>query len=204
MQLKLINLIRVMIVGFIMDGNRRFARQHNQPIIQGHARGASTGSNILEWWIKYLPTSANSTEPPNLPKYLTCWAFSSENFSRTSEEKEGLFRLMEAEFKSLVYTSLVHLFRIRVCVIGGEQEIKQLPIELQTTIELLESSTREYDNLFLLLAVGYGGRREIVESVQKVLKAGKTLDEESINSETYCARLGVPSVDMIVRTSEKR
>jgi undecaprenyl diphosphate synthase len=113
-----------------MDGNRRYARQHNKPVLQGHAHGAATGSNILEWWLKYLPNTIN-TLSPNRPKYLTCWAFSAENFARPQEEKEGLFRIMEAEFKSLAFTSLVHLFRIRVCVIGGEKEMKQLPIELR-------------------------------------------------------------------------
>jgi undecaprenyl diphosphate synthase len=111
---------------------------------------------------------------------------------------------MKAEFKSLAFSTLVHLFRIRVCIIGGEKEIKQLPSELRDTIRILEETTREHDNLVLLLAVGYGGRREIVESVERTLKAGKPVNEETIGGETYCARLGFPRVDLIIRTSEKR
>jgi tritrans,polycis-undecaprenyl-diphosphate synthase [geranylgeranyl-diphosphate specific] len=148
-----------------MDGNRRFARQQNKPIIHGHAQGAATGSNVLEWWLKYLPNTVN-TASSSYPRYLTCWAFSSENFSRSEEEREGLFRLMEAEFKFLAFTSLVHLFRIRICVIGGEREFGQLPLELRTTIAMLEESTHEYNNLVLLLAVGY----EVEEKSSRALK----------------------------------
>jgi len=190
-------------VGFIMDGNRRFARRQNKPVLEGHAKGAATGYKVLEWWLKYVPKSEDA-HVPSYPKCLTYWAFSSENFSRTAEEKAGLFRLMEVEFKTLAYTSLVHLFGIRVCVIGGEREMEQLPDGLRNAIQVLESSTRNYDNLVLLLAVGYGGKREIIESVEKVIAAGKPLNEDSIGAETYCASVGVPSVDMIIRTSEKR
>jgi len=185
-------------VGFVMDGNRRYARQLNQPILEGHAKGAATASSILEWWLKSLP---NSSSTQKHPKYLTLWAFSSENFSRSTEEKEGLFRMMAAEFKSLAFTSLVHLFRIRVRIIG---ETGQLPGELKEMITMLEETTSGYGNLFLQIAVGYGGRMEIVESVKRTVSKGEDVTEENIGRETYCARISVPSVDLIVRTSERR
>ena len=186
-------------VGIIMDGNRRFARQLDQPVVYGHAKGAVTGSNVLEWWLRYVPHSTAGR-----PKYLTCWAFSSENFSRPKEETQALFQLMESEFKSLAFTSIIHLFRIRVCVIGGDAELARLPTELRKTIKLLEDVTHGYDDLMLMLAVGYGGRREIVDSVQGLVSRGEEVNERSIGSKTYCARLGVPPVDMILRTSERR
>ena len=81
-----------------MDGNRRYARQLNQPVLEGHAKGATTASSILEWWLKSL---SNSSPAQKYPKYLTLWAFSSENYARPTEEKEGLFRMMTAEFKCI-------------------------------------------------------------------------------------------------------
>ena len=189
-----------------MDGNRRFARQLDQPVLYGHAKGAVTGSNVLEWWLRYVvPHSSTTTTACRAsPKYLTCWAFSSENFSRPKEETQALFRIMESEFKSLAFTSVIHLFRIRVCVIGGDAELARLPMELRKTIELLEDLTSGYDELVLMLAVGYGGRREIVDSVRRLVCRGEEVSERSIGREMYCARLGVPPVDMIIRTSERR
>ena len=181
-----------------MDGNRRYARQLNQPVLEGHAKGAATTSSILEWWLKSLP---NSFPTQKYPKYLTVWAFSSENFSRSTEEKEGLFIMMAAEFKSLAFTSLVHLFRIRARIIG---ETAKLPRELKETVVMLEETTSEYENLFVQIAVGYGGRIEIVESVKRIVRKGRDVTEENIGRETYCARVGVPSVNLIVRTSERR
>ena len=181
-----------------MDGNRRYARQLNQPVLEGHAKGATTASSILEWWLKSLH---NASPTQSGPKYLTLWAFSSENFSRSTDEKDGLFRMMAAEFKSLAFTSLVHLFRIRVRIIG---ETGKLPSKLKETIAMLEETTSGYDNLFVQIAVGYGGRMEIVESVKRIVSQGEDVTEDTIGRETYCARIGVPSVDLIVRTSEKR
>jgi undecaprenyl diphosphate synthase len=182
-----------------MDGNRRYARQLGQPIIHGHTKGAETASNVLKWWLRFLPNT-----PLNAPQYLTVWAFSSDNFKRSQEELNGLFTLMAAEFKSLAFTSLVHLFRIRVRVIGDRSG---LPVELVETIDMLEELTSGYGcdgGLYLQVAVGYGGRDEIVRSVKRVMEKGGEMDEKSIAKETECGRIDVPGVELIVRTSERR
>ncbi|KAF8147785.1 hypothetical protein K438DRAFT_1867311 [Mycena galopus ATCC 62051] len=163
-------------IGIIMDGNRRYARQLGEHVLVGHAKGAATASKVLEWWIKYLPHTVNYASPMQ-PKYLTCWAFSSENFERPEEERDGLFAMMAAEFKSLAFTSLVHLFRVR--------EI-----------------TSSYDGLFLQIAVGYGGRQEVVSAVQNLVAQGKEITEQNIGMETYCAQRAIPPVNLIIRTSE--
>ncbi|KDR79577.1 hypothetical protein GALMADRAFT_1245155 [Galerina marginata CBS 339.88] len=184
-----------------MDGNRRYARNLGQPVIVGHQRGAKTAGNILEWWLRFMPNTATYSHPGPGPKYVTVWAFSAENFKRSREELEGLFCLMTAEFKSLAFTSIVHLFQIRVRVIGNKEG---LPRELLDSIELLEDSTAMYSRLFLQVAVGYGGRDEIVRSVRKVLASGGEVTEDSISEATFCAQVGVPPVELIVRTSERR
>lgn len=184
-----------------MDGNRRFARARGTAVINGHIKGVETASNVLMWWLKFLPYARNH-KCGAYPKYLTLWAFSSDNFKRPKEEVDGLLRLMTAEFKSLAFASLIHLFKIRVRVIGGDRS--QFPVELVNVIKLLEESTREYDYLHLLIALGYGGREEIISSVQRVLKRGLEINEMTIGSETYCGRINVPPVDLIIRTSERR
>ncbi|KAJ7169205.1 Decaprenyl diphosphate synthase-like protein, partial [Mycena crocata] len=184
-----------------MDGNRRYARQLGEPVLVGHAKGAATASKVLEWWLKYLPNTVNHASPIQ-PKYLTCWAFSSENFERAEAEREGLFAMMAAEFKSLAFTSLVHLFRVRVRFIGGEQHL--LPADLLHTMRMVEELTASYDALFLQIAVGYGGRQEVVSAVQSVVAQGKEITEENISLETYCRQRDIPPASLIIRTSENR
>ncbi|KAJ7262720.1 Decaprenyl diphosphate synthase-like protein [Mycena haematopus] len=188
-------------IGIIMDGNRRYARQLGEHVLVGHAKGAATASKVLEWWLKYLPNTARYASPVH-PKYLTCWAFSSENFERPEEERDGLFAMMAAEFRSLAFTSLVHLFRVRVRFIGGERH--RFPLELLDTMDMVEEITSAYDGLFLQIAVGYGGRQEVVSAVQNLLAQGEEITEQNIGSQTYCAQRAVPPVNLIIRTSERR
>ncbi|KAJ7240804.1 Decaprenyl diphosphate synthase-like protein [Mycena rebaudengoi] len=189
-------------IGIIMDGNRRYARQLGQPVLAGHAKGAVAASNVLEWWIKYIPNTLTRTSTAVHPKYLTCWAFSSENFGRAANERDGLFALMAAEFKSLAFTSLVHLFQIRICFIGGDR--RRFPAELLHAMDLVEELTSSYDALFLQIAVGYGGREEIVSAVKGLVDQGEDITEQSISSHTYCQQRGIPPVSLIIRTSERR
>ncbi|KAJ7182327.1 Decaprenyl diphosphate synthase-like protein [Mycena crocata] len=196
----MLNLIRCT-VGVIMDGNRRYARRLREHVLVGHAKGAATASKVLEWWIKYLPNTVSHAAPIQ-PKYLTCWAFSSENFERAEEERDGLFAMMSAEFKSLAFTSLVHLFRVRVRFIGGDQN--RLPVDLLNTMSMVEEITASYDGLFLQIAVGYGGRQEVVSAVQNLVAQGKEITENDIGLETYCCQRDIPPVSLIIRTSEKR
>ncbi|KAJ7207935.1 Decaprenyl diphosphate synthase-like protein [Mycena pura] len=194
----------------IMDGNRRYARRAGEHVLVGHAKGAATASNVLEWWLKYLPNTVTvdqdhpTSQTQVGPKYLTYWAFSSENFMRAEEEREGLFALMAAEFKSLAFTSLVHLFRVRVSFIGGASERRRFPLELQETMDMVESITAAYDGLFLQVAVGYGGRQEVVDAARSLVAQGKEITEQNLSTETYCAQLGLPPVNLIIRTSERR
>ena len=188
-------------VGFVMDGNRRFARARGQPVIIGHTKGAETASKVLEWWLRFIPNTS-CYAAGTLPRYLTCWAFSSENFNRNSDERDALFQLMAGEFKSLAFTSMVHLFQIRVQIIGSQRH--RLPVELLDTIDMLQETTAMYDHLFLQIAVGYGGRDEIVTSVRRLVDQGTEITEKNIGMETECGKINVPPVDLIVRTSERR
>ena len=184
-----------------MDGNRRYAQGMGQPVIVGHQCGAQTVFNVIEWWLRFMPNTAAYTHPGPGPRYLTVWAFSTENFKRPKEEVDGLFRLMVVYFKRLAFTGLVHLFQMRIRIVGSRE---RLPRELLDAIELLEEMTSKYSRLFLQFAVGYGGRDEIVHSVRSVMARGEEVTEDSIGQGTFCSQIGVPPVELIVRTSERR
>ncbi|KAF8075737.1 Decaprenyl diphosphate synthase-like protein [Lyophyllum atratum] len=188
-------------IGFVMDGNRRYARTMGQSVRVGHQRGALTAVNVLQWWLRFMPNTATYTHPGPGPQYLTLWVFSTENFKRPKEEVDVLFRLMTVHFNSLAFTSSIHLFQIRVRIVGNRE---RLPRELVDAIELLEDMTRRYSRLFLQIAVGYGGRDEIVHSVRSVIARGVEVTEGSISQGTFCSQMGVPPVELIVRTSERR
>ncbi|KAF7342539.1 Alkyl transferase [Mycena sanguinolenta] len=188
-------------VGVIMDGNRRYARQLGQHTVVGHAKGAATAFKVLEWWIKHLPNTVGYKSPLK-PKHLTYWAFSSENFDRSEEERDGLFAIMATEFKSIAFTKLVHLFQVRVRFIGGDRY--RFPVELVAAMDIVEEMTSTYNGLFLQIAMGYGGRQEVVSAVQSLMGQGKEITEQNIVIETYCAQRDVPPVNLIVRTSERR
>ena len=184
-----------------MDGNRRYAQGMGQPVIVGHQCGAQTVFNVIEWWLRFMPNTAAYTHPGPGPRYLTVWAFSTENFKRPKEEVDDLFRLMAVYFKRLAFTGLVHLFQMRIRIVGSRE---RLPRELLDAIELLEEMTSKYSRLFLQFAVGYGGRDEIVHSVRSVMARGEEVTEDSIGQGTFCSQIGVPPVELIVRTSERR
>ncbi|CAK5283456.1 unnamed protein product [Mycena citricolor] len=182
-------------VGMIMDGNRRFARRRNEQIIAGHRTGAVTASRVVEWWLRHRHIG---------PRYLTCWAFSSDNFARPTAEQDGLFGLMTSEFKALAFSSVVHLYRIRITFIGSANARTKLPPTLVEAMDFVERVTGGYDALFLQIAVGYGGREEIVDAVKSLQDRQERISEASVSREMYGREQGIPPVDLIVRTSEKR
>jgi len=124
-----------------MDGNRRYAQGMGQPAIVGHQRGAQTARNIIEWWLRFMPNTFANAHPGPGPRYSTVWAFSTENLERSKEEVDGLFRLMAIHFKSLAFSGSVHLFQIRIRVVGCQ---KGLPQGLLDAIKLLEETTSKY------------------------------------------------------------
>ncbi|CAK5267944.1 unnamed protein product [Mycena citricolor] len=182
-------------VGMIMDGNRRFARRRNEQVIAGHRTGAVTASRVVEWWLRHRHIG---------PRYLTCWAFSSDNFARPAAEQDGLFGLMTSEFKALAFSSVVHLYRIRITFIGSANARTKLPPTLVEAMDFVERVTCGYDALFLQIAVGYGGREEIVDAVKSLQDRQERISEASVSREMYGRGRGIPPVDLIVRTSEKR
>jgi len=175
----------------IMDGNRRYAESLGILPHEGHIVGKSTLENLSDWC-----RSLNIT-------YLTVYAFSLENFSRTEEELEPLMDLFEESFRNAGDDPRVHENRVRIRAIGHRE---MLPDKVVKAIEYAESRTREYSNFNYNLAVAYGGRQELVRSMEKIankIKEGKLnpeeIDADLISSNLYTS--GLPDPDLILRTS---
>lgn len=174
-----------------MDGNRRYAESLGILPHEGHIVGKSTLENLSDWC-----RSLNIT-------YLTVYAFSLENFSRPKEELEPLMDLFEESFRSAGDDPRVHENRVRIRAIGHRE---MLPNKVVKAIEYAESRTREYSDFNYNLAVAYGGRQELVRSMEKIankIKKGELnpeeIDADLISSNLYTS--GLPDPDLILRTS---
>ena len=172
----------------IMDGNRRWAKKNNLNTAQGHKEGAEN--------LKRISKFANKIGI----KYLTVYAFSTENWKRSEEEVGAIMKLLKFYildfFKS--YDE-----NIKVNVIG---RIGDLPKDLQKEIRSVEEKTKNNTGLVLNIAFHYGGRDEIVTAVktitQKVLDGKLKIDditENEISNSLYTA--GQPDPDLLIRTS---
>jgi tritrans,polycis-undecaprenyl-diphosphate synthase [geranylgeranyl-diphosphate specific] len=178
-------------VAIIMDGNRRYAREFGLLIAQGHDKGRQKLEEVLEWC---LEIGVNM---------LTVYAFSTENVGRDRSEVNTLMRMFVDGFRRLGDEPRVHKNKIRVRVLG-QREV--LPKDLQEAIRYAEDKTAGYDQYFFNLAVGYGGREEIVQAIKSVARAvesGKIkvddIDERLVSDFLYTK--DIPDPDLILRTS---
>jgi len=178
-------------VAIIMDGNRRFAKRRGLPPYMGHFFGSKKAEKVLEWCLELGI------------KNVTTYAFSTENFRRSEEEKKNLFKLMERELKRLLTDKRIHKNRVRVRIVGRKD---LLPENVQNIAEELENATRHYDRYNLNIALAYGGRQELIDAIRDILKAVKEgiLKVEDITKELVERYLysdnGYESVDLLIRT----
>ena len=176
-------------IAIIMDGNRRWAKQKKLPIKLGHKTGADT----LEKITKY----ANKIGV----KYLTAYAFSTENWNRTEEEVNALMILLQTYIDD--FSKRADLENIKINVIG---DLGRLSEKLQKSIERCVQRTMNNTGLILNIAFNYGGRAELVKATKEIaldVKNGKIsmddITEETIGQHLYTA--GMPEPDLMIRTS---
>lgn len=165
-----------------MDGNGRWAKNQNKPRVFGHKAGANTLRKIMEYCNKIGVT------------YLTVYAFSTENWKRSQEEVDALMFL----FKSYIKSERENLLKnkIRFMVSGREEGVN--PSLMEAIKELEEATSKDYE-MTLNIAFNYGGRAEITDAVNKILKDGKTsITEEEFSKYLYN---DIPDPDFVIRTS---
>ena len=176
-------------IAIIMDGNGRWAKKRGLPKIMGHKQGVDSVKNSVKACIKFGV------------KYLTLYAFSTENWLRPKKEIEGLFKLLENFLDSQF--QIFHKNNVRLCIIGDREKIAPF---LRKKIEQAEKDTKAYNSLVLNIALSYGAREEIVRAVKNIsedVKKGsvKTSDiDEKLFSE-YLYTKDCPDPDLLIRTS---
>jgi len=172
-------------VAVIMDGNGRWARQRGRPRLYGHRAGTENVRRVIERFGDYGV------------KYLTLFAFSTENWDRPRYEVRGLMALLSRFLKREVQH--LHANGIRLCHIGDLSPLSSgLQREVREAIDLTKSNQR----MTLAIAFNYGGRAEIVDAVRRIVEEGVPADK--IDEGSFAKRLltnGLPDPDLIIRTA---
>lgn len=176
-------------VAIILDGNGRWAKSKGMPRTYGHTTGAKNVEKIAE-------AAGNMGI-----RYLTLYAFSTENWNRPPEEVKALMNLLDSYLKNCIQKAKKNNMAVRV--LG---DISRLDERMQEKIRKLEESSADYDGLHLQIAINYGSRDEIVRAIRKLgrdVEAGKIapdqISEESFSS--YLDTAGLPDPDLLIRTS---
>jgi undecaprenyl diphosphate synthase len=172
-------------VGYIVDGNRRWAKKHGLPTYEGHLAGYNALKEVG------LATLAAGAE------YMSAYIFSTENWKRSADEVKKLMRLTLK-----ILQSDIHIFNdnnVQLRVIGSREGVDPKIIK---AIEAAEAETAHNTGGVFALCFNYGGQREIVDAVKKIVQSGigeGAITEESIAEHLYAPE--VPPLDILVRTS---
>lgn len=172
-------------VAIIMDGNGRWALQRGLPRLAGHKAGTENLRRVIRTTVEF-----------GIP-YMTIYAFSTENWGRPPEEVQGLMRILEDVIDREL--NELHKEGVQLRHIG---RLERLAPTLQEKVLDAVDMTKNNQRLILNIAFNYGGRDEIVQAVQKIIRDGvpaEDVTDEMIGQYLYTA--GVPDPDLIIRTS---
>ena len=172
-------------VAIIMDGNGRWAKARGLPRLAGHRAGTENLRSILEACVEFGI------------EFLTIWAFSTENWQRPETEVKGLLRILEQMIRRELRQ--LHKEGVRLCHLG---RLDRLPGRLRQQVLDAIELTKNNERIVLNVAFDYGGRPEIIQAVQRIVKDGiaaEDVDEGLISSYLYTA--GQPDPDLVIRTS---
>jgi len=172
------------------DGNRRWARERGLPTFQGHWRGYQNLLKFCRWCQK------------RGVRVLTAFGFSTENWKRSKREVNYLMELFEEGLSNKEHIKDLQKDQVRVKIIGQKE---RLPESLQKVIVNIENLTKNNKNLHLNLAVSYGGKWDITQAVQKIMKKNppvKKITEDLIEKNLSTAGLPVP--DLVIRAGDER
>ncbi|MDP2718635.1 MAG: polyprenyl diphosphate synthase [Dehalococcoidia bacterium] len=171
-------------VAIIMDGNGRWAKEHGLPRLGGHRAGTDNIRQVIEILADY-----------NV-KYLTLYAFSTENWSRPKREVSGLIKILERVIDR--ETQILHEKGARICHMGT---LDGLNPRLQKKVKEALEITKDNHRITVCIAFNYGGRAEIVGTVRRIVREGipaEEITEELFNH--YLSSNGIPDPDLIIRT----
>ena len=175
-------------IAIILDGNGRWAKSKGMPRNFGHVQGS-----------KNVETVCSAAYDLGV-KYLTVYAFSTENWNRPKDEVDALMKLLHNYMKTCLKTAAKNNMRVRV--LGDKMGLAP---DIRKRIAELEEATKDYDGLNFQIALNYGGQDEIVRAVRKVMAyTQKGLQPEDMTIEKFADYLdtkGIPEPDLMIRTS---
>lgn len=176
-------------VAIIMDGNRRWARKQGLAIIKGHRQTAEeTIERLADYAIKVGI------------KFLTLWAFSTENWNREQTEVEGIMNLFRETFSTA--TDRLHEKGIRIHTIG---DLSPFPQDIRAGIEKWKRETAKNNKLVVTFALNYGGRDEIVRAINRLITEKKNTKNQKITAEMFenyldtRQEINLPDPELIIR-----
>ncbi|MBQ5933378.1 MAG: isoprenyl transferase [Lachnospiraceae bacterium] len=176
-------------VAIIMDGNGRWAKKRLLPRAMGHSAGAKNVEPMCKaaWDLGI--------------KYLTVYAFSTENWTRSDDEVSTLMKLLKEYMEGCIEKSRKNNMRVRV--IG---DVSKLSKDLQESIKRLEDYSKDFDGLQFQVALNYGGRDDIVRAVKKIAEKARTgeMNPDDITDDVISSNLDtadIPDPDLLIRTS---
>ena len=170
-------------VAIIMDGNGRWGIKHKQSRNAGHRAGLNTVDLIINHCIK------------RKIEFLTLYTFSSENWKRPKNEITYLFKLLENFLKKKINKIIEK--DIKVNFIG---ELNKLPTKLQKLIKLSEKKTFNKKTLQINIALNYGSKMELINTVKKIKQKKISINEKNIDNNLYTKLL--PNPDILIRTGD--
>jgi len=178
-------------LAIIMDGNRRYALYQGLGPEEGHKMGGDKLEDVVRWCHEVGIEG------------LTVFAFSTDNFSRPEEEVNHLMDMFEKDLKKIAEDKRTHENEVRVRVIG---DIGKLPDHVAKAASEVMEATKKYTKHYFNIAIGYGGREEIVEAVKSIARAVKNgeMEPDDIKKDvisSYLYTSDVPDPDLILRTS---
>lgn len=175
-------------IGYIVDGNRRWAKKHGLPAYEGHLAGYEALKDVVI-------ETANAGV-----KYVSLYTFSTENWKRAEEEVSGLMRLMMRLFKTDLHILIDE--DLRLVVLGSREG---LPDKMNEAIDVAEQKTVHCAKATIAVCFNYGGQQELVYATQQLIEKGveaKDVTVELLAQNLYQPQ--VPPCDLIVRTSQEQ
>lgn len=169
-------------VGIIMDGNRRWAKERDKKTIEGHLAGANRIIELSKYIINIKKI-----------KYLSIYAFSTENFNRSEDEVSYLMGLIVKFFNERV--NELHESKIKV-IFSGRRD--PLPKNVQKVIDNVVKITEKNTNGTLNVCLNYGARTEIIDAINKIIELKEEVNEDTFSKYLYH---DLPNLDFVIRTS---
>jgi len=169
-------------LGVIADGNRRWAKEHGLPKIEGHKKGLDAIEKLVD-----------GAKEAGI-KYITFYVFSTENWGRSADEVSNIMKLIEMNI--LGYAKKMKAKNGRMVILGAKDKVSP---KLMSTIEKAEKLTEDCDGITVGFCFNYGGEREIADAATIAAEVEGEITPETIRKHLYHPE--IPDIDMVVRTS---